>query len=140
MFDYFDGLDKKEAQNLKRKMERAEREEYLQMEEKKVGLLEKLTILIEQKLVEQKENVQEKSKVTFGASDTIFETKGYRFNTLVVSESFKDKVLVIEYDLEQFEMVLNSGFNRLNLPNGCLVKSKDGTPLSVSLIKSKEQF
>jgi hypothetical protein len=133
-------LNKKEEQDLKRRMERAERNQMLEFEEKKIGILEKISQFIEKELVEKKEKVQEKSKITFNASSSEFETKGYRFNTLVVSESYKDKVLVIEYDLEQFEMILNSGFNRLNLPDGCSIKSKDGTPISVSLIKSKEQF
>jgi hypothetical protein len=131
---------KGKEQELKRKMERSEREQILQMEEKKIGLLEKISILIEQKLIEEKENEQEIFKITFNNSPVILETKGYHYNGLLVSEFYKDKVLEIEYDLETFNITLNSGFNRLNLPNGCTISTVDGSAISVSLVKSKQQF
>lgn len=136
----FNANDKAKEQDLKRKMERSEREQFLQMEEKKIGLLEKLTILVEQKLVEEKENEIEKTKYTINGSAQFFETKGFSFNTFIVSEVNKDTILVIEYDLEKFEMVLTSGFNRLNLPNGCLLQTKDAQSITLSLILSKQRF
>jgi hypothetical protein len=136
----FNTNDKAKEQDLKRKMERSEREQILQMEEKKIGLLEKISILVEQKLIEEKESKQEISKITFNSSHQTFETKGYRFNTLVVSENYNGVLLEIEYNLERFDFFLNSGFNRLNLPNGCTVKSKDGTTITATLILSKEAF
>jgi hypothetical protein len=59
---------------------------------------------------------------------------------LSVSEIYKDTIIEIEFDLERFEMILTSGFNRLNLPNGCSVKTKDGSSITVSLIRSKRKF
>jgi hypothetical protein len=136
MFDNIKGQE----QNLKRKMERADREAILQMEEKKISLLEKLTILVEKQLVEKEENEFDKTKFTLNNTSQNFETKGYSYNTFVVSELYKDTIIEIEFDLERFEMILTSGFNRLNLPNGCFVKTKNGSSITVSLIRSKRKF
>jgi hypothetical protein len=133
-------FDKSKEQDLKRKMDRSEREQILQMEEKKISLLEKISILVEQKLMEEQESNVKKNKFTFNGSLQAFETEGYFYNAFVVSEIYKDTVIEIEYELERFEMILTSGFNRLNLPNGCLVKTKNNEKITVSLILSKEKF
>jgi hypothetical protein len=136
-------LNKKEREEkIKRKFEREEREEFLQIEEKKIGLLEKLTILVEKQLVEKAENVIDKTKFTFNNTSQIFETKGYPYNTFIVSSTNKDLLVEVEYELERFQITLSEGFNRLNLPDGCLLRTgtfaSNGT--TVSLIRSKDKF
>lgn len=127
-------------QELQRQIEKDNREKLLQIEEKKVSLLEKINEYIEKELIEQKEQSIEKRKFTFNASNQIFETKGFKYSTFIVSETNKDTVIEVEYDLERFNMTLNSGFNRLNLPNGCLVRTADNKSITVSLILSKDRF